>query len=58
VRAKAEAKLIDVHQEIQDLARIKRVFTGLAASCEGVGSSVSCFILTALDDGSVCDTHD
>ncbi len=52
VRVKAEAKLVDVHQKIQDLQRIEHVLTSLAKSCRGSGPTEHCPILAALDERS------
>ncbi len=57
VRVKAEAKLVDVHQKIQDLQRIERVLAALAGSCKGSGPTESCPILAALDEGSDHENH-
>lgn len=57
VRAKAEAKLSDVHQKIQDLQRIERVLAILAKSCKGTGPTESRPILAALDEGSDHEDH-
>ncbi len=57
VRIKAEAKLVDVHQKIQDLQRIEHALATLTKSCKGSGSTESCPILAALDEGSDHENH-
>jgi DNA-binding transcriptional MerR regulator len=48
VKRKAEAKLVDIEQKIDDLQRMKQALAKLTACCSGEGSVGDCPILEAL----------
>jgi len=50
VRARAEAKIVDVDQRISQLNRMKRALVKLAAACSGRGPTSECPILDALEN--------
>ncbi len=49
VKKKAEAKVTDIEEKIEDLQRIKIALAKLVASCTGSGPTIDCPILAALD---------
>lgn len=49
VRARAEAKIIDVRQRIDQLNRIRRALMKLTAACSGRGPTSECPILESLE---------
>jgi MerR family mercuric resistance operon transcriptional regulator len=49
VRIKAESKLEDVKQKIQDLQRMKKVLANLIEECKANGTTDECVILNALE---------
>jgi MerR family transcriptional regulator, copper efflux regulator len=49
VRARAEAKIIDVRQRIDQLNRIRRALMKLTAACSGRGPTSQCPILESLE---------
>jgi MerR family mercuric resistance operon transcriptional regulator len=49
VRSRAEAKIANVEQRIEQLNRMKRALTKLAAACSGRGPTSECPILEALE---------
>lgn len=49
VRERAERKLSDIDQKIQDLQRMKKALARLAAACPGRGSATECPILETLN---------
>ena len=50
VRRRAEEKLTDIARRIQDLQRMERTLSRLAASCPGRGATSDCPILETLDN--------
>ena len=53
VKARADAKITDVHDKIRSLLRIERALTRLAAQCHGQGPTGDCPILDALNGESL-----
>ncbi len=51
VRAKAQAKIVDVDAKIRHLQAIRKVLADMAATCSGRGPLSRCSILQALNDG-------
>jgi hypothetical protein len=51
VRARAETKIADVEQRIDQLNRMKRALVKLASACSGRGPTSKCPILEALEHG-------
>lgn len=49
VKLKAEAKIVDIEQKIDDLQRMKQALAKLTACCSGKGSVGECPILEALE---------
>lgn len=48
IKARAEAKLVDIEAKIRDLERMKEVLSELVAVCVGSGPTSECPILQAL----------
>ncbi len=53
VKARAEAKIMDVRNKIMSLLRIEKALTRLAAQCRGRGPTSDCPILDALSGESL-----
>ncbi len=49
VKQRAEAKIADVEEKLEELARIKSALSRLAETCTGEGPSSECPILDALE---------
>jgi len=49
IRARAEAKILDIEQKIKTLAAMKRSLTQLTTQCSGCGQLTECPILESLD---------
>jgi MerR family mercuric resistance operon transcriptional regulator len=49
VRKRAESKIADVEEKIEDLKRIKKALKKLTAACHGLGPISECPILEALE---------
>lgn len=49
IRARAEAKILDIEQKIKTLAAMKRSLTQLTTQCSGCGPLSECPILESLD---------
>jgi MerR family mercuric resistance operon transcriptional regulator len=50
IRQRARQKIVAVDKKIDDLLRIKRALTKLAAACRGNGPTSDCPILEALEN--------
>ncbi len=55
IKARAEAKLVDIQQKQKDLERMEIILRQLAGSCQGHGPLSDCPILGALDKEEVDD---
>jgi Cu(I)-responsive transcriptional regulator len=51
VKQRAEAKIKDIKQRIQDLKRMLKALESLSSTCDGHGPVSECPILEALDSG-------
>ena len=49
VRARAQAKIVDIEQKIQTLQAMKKVLRTLTDRCDGCGPIFACPILESLD---------
>lgn len=49
IRARAQKKIVAIDQKMEDLSRIRKALTKLAAACRGRGPTSACPILDALD---------
>jgi MerR family mercuric resistance operon transcriptional regulator len=49
IRARAEAKIVDIDQKIETLAAMKRALSKLTTQCSGCGPIADCPILDSLD---------
>jgi MerR family mercuric resistance operon transcriptional regulator len=49
VKRRAEAKIKDIEQRVQDLQRMKEALARLTAACEGRGPVTECPLLKALE---------
>jgi hypothetical protein len=49
IKKRAELKIADIETRIDTLKRMKKVFGGLVAACDGQSSVSQCSILEALD---------
>lgn len=50
VKRRAEVKIEDIQEKVQDLQRMKKALAKLVASCSGRGATSRCPILEALDN--------
>ncbi len=51
VKARAEAKIVEIDRKLRDLRQMRETLTRLARSCSGEGPTSACIILNTIETG-------